>query len=123
MMRASSHATNQGGATAPTVNSATVSGDLVLDLVRFRNLGGQLLGNTAGAGQTKLDEAASGPVGTWSFDSSKRTASGTTSTMSWTPAPDNAWAMQAVAVMPPGSGLILSQLERRVGRGSFRGQY
>lgn len=98
MIRAGSHAFGVGtGFETITVDSTTVATDLVFDFGRMRHAAGQIH-NTVGAGQTELDDVFSSVSGTWTFLSSSETASGTTTTMSWTLQPDSAWSMEAVAV-------------------------
>lgn len=86
------------GSTAPTVDATTVAGDLVYDLVIH---GGGNTTRTAGAGQTKRWEfyttAGTNNVGS---AGSTETASGVTTTMSWTLGGTRAWAMIAVPIIP-----------------------
>lgn len=93
-----------GAGAGATVNATSVSGDLVLDFVSFLDLGGNSLTLTAGAGQTELEDLASGVIGPYEgAGASSETASGTSTTMSWTISGtgDRNWGIFALAINAP----------------------
>jgi hypothetical protein len=90
-----------GSASVPTVTLTTVSGDLLIDLARIRTLSGDPVASGPTSGQTSLDGGGSPISGAWFHLSSSKSASGTSTTMSWvfTDAGDT-WVTQAVAIAP-----------------------
>lgn len=105
MMRASSFATAYGGATTMTIDITSAATDLVLDFARARNGGGGgVSAHGPGSNQTQLDEATSSVGSSWSFHSSYEVATGATTTMSWTTAPDSAWSTTGAAVREAAGG-------------------
>lgn len=78
-------ATATGTNHSPTVDVASVTGDLVLDFVNFMDGNGSSYTLTAGAGQTEQKNLGGGvAIGPYEgAAASKETAAGTSTTMSW----------------------------------------
>lgn len=93
-------ATATGTNLTPSVAAASVSGDLVLDGVFFLDTAGGAKTLLAGAGQTSLQEIEGADTGYEGTGASRETASGASTTMSWTinSAPIDEWGIFAFAV-------------------------
>ena len=105
MLRGSTMASAFGGASTPTASVTTVADDLAIDFTRIRLAGGGGVGDESpSGGQTQLDEIVSPISASWSYHSSYKAATTTTTTLTWTPATDSAWNSIGVAVVPSSGG-------------------
>lgn len=102
-----------GSSSAPSVAPASTSGELVIDFLSILNGGGSGYTLTVGAGQTSIKELEGGSPaggsannisGYESAGSSRETAAGTTTTMSWTVSSSSDWGIHAFQVNPAGAG-------------------
>jgi hypothetical protein len=92
---------------APSVNATTVAGDLVLDFAFLGNNVGDAPLLTATAGQNPLQEIEGTDTTYEAMGSSYKTASGTSTTMSWSATGSGAqssWSTMAFAVKAAGGG-------------------
>lgn len=93
-------ATATGSGTTATVNATSAAGELVLDGVGTSDNGANNLTLTVGADQTSNQEVDGADLGFESSGSSRETAAGASTTMSWTisGAPAFGWGMFAFQV-------------------------
>ncbi len=96
-----------GTSSAPSVAPASTSGELVLDFLSILNGGGSGYTLDVGAGQTSIRELeGSGTGGTTNISgfesagSSRETAGGASTTMSWTISSNSEWGIHAFQVNP-----------------------
>ena len=98
-------ATATGTSNTPSVAATSTSGQLVLDFVSFLDTGSDTL--TVGAGQTQLENIAGGAFSSFEGSaSSTETASGSSTTMSWTisDVSVNGWGIFAFAINDASGG-------------------
>ncbi len=97
-----------GHATNITVNATTVSGDLVLDFAFFLDGNGNNIVMAAGGSQASLKEIDGTDLGYEGMGSSSLSASGTSTTMSWTltgaDLGNTDWSTFAADINPAGAG-------------------
>lgn len=73
-----------GTSTTPSVNATSTSGQLVLDFMSWMDLGNNSRTVTVGASQTSIKEVEGATLGYEGAGSSYETATGASTTMSWT---------------------------------------
>lgn len=95
-----------GGGAAITVDAASVAGDLVADFAAFTDSGGGSLTLAAGAGQTSRQEIEGSDLQYDGCGASEETASGASTTMSWTVSNSSidGWGILAAALKAAGAG-------------------
>lgn len=72
-----------GTSTSPSVNASSASGQLVLDFMSWSDIAGAARTATVGAGQTSLQEIEGAAISYGGECSSRETAGGASTTMSW----------------------------------------
>lgn len=108
-----SAAGNQGVEGQPTVNVTTVASDMAVDFLWLVDGGGNNPTIAVGSGQTSRIEIEAGAITQYeAFGSSEESATGSSTTMSWTISLATAadWGIWAIALTPASGDTLMSQI-------------